>query len=308
MSWKSFGAALLIEPYLESVVLAGNLLHRAGGTYADRLASEVSAGDRVVVPAWNEPQSRHGFDDLSTTLEAKGSGWVLSGRKVAITGAPWASHFLVVAAHPSPTHGNAGISVAIVDRETEGVSTIDYPTIDGRRASDIIFQGVEIPADALLGEPGGARQMLEQIFDEAVAALCAEAVGVMKRLHEDTIEYTKSRRQFGQPIASFQVLQHRMVDMLLEIEMAVAATQRATLSLGLESVDRGIAASAAKATISKACRFVGQSAVQLLGGMGMTLDTPITHYFKRATVMETALGSADYHIGRYSRLAQLSKF
>jgi alkylation response protein AidB-like acyl-CoA dehydrogenase len=175
-----------------------------------------------------------------------------------------------------------------------------YPTIDGRRAADVTFEHVRVPADALIGEEGDAAEAMERSIDEGIAAMSAEAVGLLSKLHEDTLEYAKQRRQFGQPIGRFQVLQHRLVDMYMEIELARSAAFRATLRLSAPAKERARAASAAKVTINKACRMVGQNAVQIHGGMGMTDELAVSHSFRRATAIELELGTTDFHLARHA--------
>jgi alkylation response protein AidB-like acyl-CoA dehydrogenase len=193
--------------------------------------------------------------------------------------------------------------VFLVDRHAAGVVTRDYPTVDGRRASEVFFENVSVPADALIGEEGAALPLVEQVVDEAIAATCAEACGVLRRLHEGTLDYTKQRKQFGQPIAAFQVLQHRMVDMFIQLEQAISMTYMAHIKLGEAPAERAKAQSAAKVQIGRACRFVGQNAIQLHGGMGMTDEMAIGHYFKRATIIEGEFGSVDHHLRRYETLS-----
>ncbi|MEO8925819.1 MAG: acyl-CoA dehydrogenase family protein, partial [Caulobacteraceae bacterium] len=196
-----------------------------------------------------------------------------------------------------------GVSVFLIDRNAKGVSARDYPTVDGRRASEIVFEGVTLGADALIGGEGDALPLIERVVDEAIAATCAEACGVLRKLHEGTLDYTRQRRQFGAPIASFQVLQHRMVDMFMQVEQAVSMTYMAHVKLGEATAERAKAASAAKVQIGRACRFVGQNAIQLHGGMGMTEEMAIGHYFKRATMIEGQFGSVDHHLRRYEALS-----
>jgi len=167
----------------------------------------------------------------------------------------------------------------------------------------VFFENVSVGADALIGSEGAALPMVEQVVDEAVAAICAESCGVLRRLHEGTLEYTKQRKQFGAPIASFQVLQHRMVDMFIQVEQAVSMTYMAHIKLDEPAAERAKAVSAAKVQIGRACRFVGQNAIQLHGGMGMTDEMAIGHYFKRATMIEGQFGSVDHHLRRYESLS-----
>lgn len=295
---EEFGESLLIEPFLETVVVGGGLLRAAGGEVAEAELREIAAGRSRIALAWAEPTSRFRFDDVATSAVRDGNGWRLDGAKAVVTAAPWATRLLVTA------RTGEGLSLFLVDPDTQGVILSPYPTIDGRRAADIRFEGAALPATALVGPEGGALPLIEAAGDAVIAAIGAEAVGVMRRLLADTIAYTRQRRQFGQAIADFQVLQHRMVDMFMQIEMATSAVYLATLKLGAEPAERARAASAAKVTIGRASRFVGQNAVQLHGGMGMTDELAIGHYFKRATVIETEFGSADYHLDRFAKLSR----
>jgi alkylation response protein AidB-like acyl-CoA dehydrogenase len=195
-----------------------------------------------------------------------------------------------------------GVSVFIVPKSAAGVTTRDYPTVDGGRASEVILENVKVGADALVGPEGQAMPLIEKVVDESVAATCAEACGVLRKLHEGTLEYTKQRKQFGVPISSFQVLQHRMVDMFIQLEQSISMTYMATIKLDHED-ERARAVAAAKVQIGKACKFVGQNAIQLHGGMGMTDEMAIGHYFKRATMIESAFGSVDHHLARYEFLS-----
>jgi alkylation response protein AidB-like acyl-CoA dehydrogenase len=192
--------------------------------------------------------------------------------------------------------------VFLVDKKTKGVSTRDYPTVDGLRASEVTFENVALGADALVGEEGNGLKLIEQVTDEGIAALSAEAIGGMKVLNDTTVEYCKTRKQFGVPIGKFQVLQHRMVDMFMNYEQSVSITYMVTLKLGESETERKKAASAAKVQIGKAGRFIGQNAVQLHGGMGMTDELSVGHYFKRLTMIDTMFGNVDHHLKRYASL------
>ena len=191
----------------------------------------------------------------------------------------------------------------LVEKNAGGLVTRDYPTVDGRRASEVFLENVRVPAEALIGVEGEGLPLVEQVVDEAIAAICAEACGVLRKAHENTLDYTKQRKQFGVPIASFQVLQHRMVDMFIHVEQAVSMTYMAHIKLSEPAADRAKAISAAKVQIGRACRYVGQNAIQLHGGMGMTDEMAVGHYFKRATMIEGEFGSVDHHLSRYERLS-----
>lgn len=297
---EQLGQALVVEPYVDTVVVAGGLLHRAGGPLARALLEKISDGKAVVALAAAEPASGDRWQDVSTTAEPDGDGWVLSGRKLMVVGAPLATHLLVTAGTPNAN----GLSLFVTEVDASGIEVHPYRTIDDRRAADIAFDKVRLGPEALLGEPGQAWSSLSRARDEGAAAICAEAVGCMRKVLADTVEYSKQRQQFGQPIGSFQVLQHRMVDMHMELEQSVAAVYLAILKLDEDEAIRARAVSAAKATIGRAARFIGQQAVQLHGGMGMTEELAIGHYFKRLTAIQYEFGTTDQHIARYAELTQ----
>ena len=299
---EEFGKVLGIEPYLPTVVITGGALKAVGGAQADAFIPEIIAGNVIVAFAYAEPQGRYDLANLRTTAKKDGAGYVLNGHKGVVYAAPWATHLLVTARTGGGQRDRDGVSLFLIDANLPGIVRRDYPTVDGNRASEIYFENVAIPADALLGGEGAALPLIEQIVDEATVAVCAEATGVMQKLHEGTLEYTQQRKQFGVPIAKFQVLQHRMVDMFMEVEQAVSMTLMATLNLGGDAKTRAKAVSAAKAKIAKACKFVGQGAVQIHGGMGITTELSTGHYFKRATMIEGQFGSHDHHLARYEAL------
>ncbi|MBP0593293.1 acyl-CoA dehydrogenase family protein [Paraburkholderia sp. LEh10] len=303
---EELGSVIFVEPFLETCVMASGVLKRVGGALANAVLADIAAGESVIACAWFEGGTGYRLSNVATRARRQvGGGWRLDGRKTVVMAAPWASKLLVTARTSGATGDHDSISLFLVDKDAAGVSMIDYPTIDGRRASDIVFDNVELSPDALLGDDGASLPLVEQVGDEAIAAICAEAVGVLKRMQADTVSYTQERRQFGQALASFQALQHRMVDMYLQVEMAISAMYLATLSLADATSDRARAVSAAKVTIAKACRFVGQNAVQLHGAMGMTDELPLGHYFKRATTLENEFGSVDFHLARHARLEAL---
>lgn len=303
---EALGHALVVEPFVDTVVVAGGLLQRAGGETATAVLEKVVEGTALVALAATEATSGDNWRDVSTTAEKDGADWVLRGEKVVVTSAPLAGHLLVTARTSGGRDDEEGISLFLVDLSAVqgGLTTHAYRTIDDRRAADITFDGVRIPGEALLGEEGRAWPSIALARDEGAAAVCAEAVGAMRRVLADTVEYCKQRHQFGTPIGSFQVLQHRMVDMHMEVEQSVAATYLAVLNLESDEAVRARAVSAAKATIGRAARFVGQNAVQLHGGMGMTEELAIGHYFKRLTALQYEFGSTDHHISRYAQLTR----
>ena len=299
---EEFGKAIAIEPYLQTVVIGGGALKAVGGAQADAVIPEIIAGNVIIAFAYAEPQGRYDLSSIRTTAKKDGAGYVLNGHKSVVYAAPWASHLLVTARTGGSGREAGGISLFLIDARTPGIVRRDYPTVDGFQASEIYFENASIPADALLGDEGGALGLIEQIVDEATVGICAESCGVTEKLHSGTVDYAKQRQQFGQPIGRFQVLQHRMVDMYMEVEQSRSMTIMATLKLGLPAAERKAAVSACKAKVSNAAKFVGQSAVQTHGGIGITQELAIGHYFKRATMIEAQFGTADFHFGRYEAL------
>lgn len=297
------GAVLALEPYVETVVTCGGLLRETGGTVAHGLLRRIIAGDAVAAFGWAEPTARYAFADAATTAAREGDGWRLKGMKALVTAAPWADHLIVTARTDGAPGDRDGLSLFLVDSRRAGVRLKPYPTIDGRRAADVLFDDVRLDAEALLGVVGQALSVVEKVADEAVAALSAEAVGVLRRVLRDTVAYTGQRRQFGKPLSEMQVLQHRMVDMFMQVEAADSAVLLAALNLEAPAPIRARAVSAAKVTVGEACRFVCQNAIQLHGGMGMTDDLALGRYFKRAMVLDVEFGSEDHHLQRYGALA-----
>jgi hypothetical protein len=300
---EEFGKALVVEPYLGTVVIGGGFLRRAGGDGAADMIGRIIEGKATLAFAWAEPQGRYCLHDIAVSARKDGAAYVLNGHKAVVVGAPFASHLIVTARTGGARRDAGGVSVFLVDKSAKGVIARDYPTVDGQRASEIDFENVALGAEARIGPEGEALGLVTEVVDDAVAAICAEACGVLRKLHEGTLEYTRQRKQFGQPIAAFQVLQHRMVDMFMQVEQAVSMTYMAHIKLGEDAGERAKAVSAAKVQIGRACRFVGQNAIQLHGGMGMTDEMAIGHYFKRATLIEGQFGSVDHHLARYEALA-----
>jgi alkylation response protein AidB-like acyl-CoA dehydrogenase len=297
---EALGHALVVEPYVDTVVVAGGLLQRAGGPAAAALLEQVVAGRAIVALAAAEPGSGEQWQDVSTVAERDGDEWVLRGSKIVAMSAPIATHLLITAR----TANGLSLFIAETDSAPTGMEIHNFRTVDDRRAADLVFDGLRLPASALVGLEGQAWPSLAAARDEGAAAICSEAVGCMRKVLADTVEYCKQRQQFGQPIGSFQVLQHRMVDMHMELEQAVAAVYLAVLNLDAEPDARARAVSAAKATIGRAARFIGQQAVQLHGGMGMTEELAIGHYFKRLTALQFEFGSTDFHVARYAELTK----
>ncbi|AKK26904.1 acyl-CoA dehydrogenase family protein [Mycobacterium sp. EPa45] len=301
---EELGRALAIEPFVDTVVVAGGLLQRADHPAAAALLERIADGSAIVALAGTEPET--GDHAVSTTAVRDGEQWVITGDKVVVTAAPLATHLLITARTSGEPTDVQGVSLFLTEFDPAdpppGLAVHGYRTIDDRRGADLTFAGLRLPADALLA--GDASSSLAQARDEGAAAVCAEAVGGMRKVLSDTVEYCKQRQQFGQPIGTFQVLQHRMVDMYMELEQSVAAVYLAVLNLEAEPQVRARAVSAAKATIGRAARFIGQNAVQLHGGMGMTEELAIGHYFKRLTALQYEFGSTDEHRTRYAKLTR----
>ena len=303
---ETLGRHLAAEPYLSCVVLVGHLLSHAGGDAAQQLLGQLIQGDALPVPALTEPGSRYALDDaiecsLHPSIDASGV-WRLSGRKSMVHNGPWGSHFLVLARHGD------GLSLALVAANQRGLTRRDYRTVDGCRASELAFDHLPVTPEQLIGKPGHALELLEPAYDAATLAICAEACGVLTRLLQDSLAYTLERRQFGQPIANFQALQHRLADMAIALEQLKAVTAWAAELVGEDvaqpasAVLRQRAVSSAKVCAAEACRLIGQGAVQLHGAMGMTDELAVGHYFRRATQIERRFGSASHHVRRIADL------
>ncbi len=292
---EEFGRVLAIEPWLDTIVIGGGLLRRWDHARARELIGLIIAGQLRCAFAYPEPHARFDLTDVATTAVASGAGWRIDGFKDGVAGAPFATHLLVTARHAGGRRDPRGVAVYLVPRDGAGVALREYPTVDGSRAADVRF---EAASAELIGDADAGIDALEAAVDEGVAALCAEAVGVLRCLLADTLRYAKERRQFGAPIAANQVLQHRMVDMYIALEQAVSMTCMATMMLARPAAERRRAVSAAKVQVGKAARLVGQGAVQIHGAMGMTDDLAVSHYFRRATLIESQLGSVDHHCAR----------
>ncbi|MEY2759577.1 MAG: hypothetical protein RIR33_3355 [Pseudomonadota bacterium] len=301
---EEFGKGLVIEPYLQTVVIGGNFF-RHGGTDAQREEhiAGIIGGETRFAFAYSEPKSRFDLHDVSTTAKKDGAGFTLNGHKAVVIGAPFATHLIVTARTAGGQRDANGVTVFLVAKNAKGVSTRDYPTVDGLRASEVYFENVSVGADAVIGKVDAGLPLVESVVDNAIAALCAEAVGCFKVLNEATITYAKQRKQFGQPIANFQVLQHRMVDMFMAAEQATSMTYMVTLKLDEADKARQLAASAAKVQIGKSGKLISQDAVQIHGGMGMTDELNVGHYFKRVTMIESQFGNTDWHLRRYTELS-----
>ena len=300
---EEFGKGLVVEPFLETVVLCGGLLDiSANKEQKKELLEKVISGDLHLALAFTEPQSRLNLHDVTTEARKDGDTYKINGFKSVVMNGPNANSLLVVARTSGKQLDKEGISIFLVDPKTPGISLRNYPTVDGRRASEITFENVSVSSDNLLGEEGSSLNLLEKSIDEATLAICAEAVGAMEVLYKTTVEYSKTREQFGQPIGKFQVLQHRMVDMFMEYEQCKSLLYMATVKNVENAEDAKKSISGLKYQVGKAARFIGQQAVQLHGGMGVTEELNVGHFFKRLTTITTIFGNTDYHLNKYSNL------
>jgi alkylation response protein AidB-like acyl-CoA dehydrogenase len=301
---QACGEALLLEPLLDNVALAGRLVSRLGNP-AQRAAllPGLVDGSRRLAFAYLEPGRRYALQPQATTARRDGPTWVLDGSKCVVVGVPMA-HNLIVSAHSAE-----GACLFLVDAQAHGVALNPSVTADGLRAADIHLNAVRVGAAALLGTAGGAQPAIDEAVDFATALLCADAIGAMQYALDATLDYTKTRKQFGSPIASFQVLQHRMVEMLITLEqarsMAIRAAAQVDAGGHTESAvrERGRVVSGAKVKMADAARLISQEAVQLHGGMGMTEELKISHTFRRLTMAALRFGDADHHLERYAALS-----
>jgi pimeloyl-CoA dehydrogenase small subunit len=297
---EALGKALLLEPYLPTVVIGGGFL-RHGGSAAQKAAyiPAVIDGSKTFAFAQLEKNSRYDLGDVSTSAKKKGDGWVIDGEKFVVLNGESADVLVVTARTRGGQRDANGIGVFLVPGDAKGVAKKGYPTQDGLHAADITFTGVEVGADAVIGDPENGLALIERVVDDARIALCAEAIGVMDESLKSTVEYLKTRKQFGVPIGSFQTLQHRAADMFVALEQARSMAMFAAMAGDFDDAkERATAVAAAKVQIGKSGKFVGQQSIQLHGGIGMTMEAKIGHYFKRLTMIENTFGDTDYHLRR----------
>lgn len=302
---EELGRGLVVEPYFSSIILSGGLLSNGGSQEQKaEMIPKITSGELILATAFAEPQSRYNEFDIKTTAAKGSDGYTLNGKKCVVWGGPWADTFVVTTRTAGGQGDKSGITLFLVDKKTKGLEVQDYATIDGGRASELVFNNVKVSSQVILGEVDEGGDLVESVFDSSRAALCSEAVGIMRALHETTLEYAKMREQFGTPIGSFQVIQHRLVDMLIASEEAVSLSYLAALKLDDSTVERQKSVSAAKAKIGQSGKYIGQEAVQIHGGMGMTDELIVGHYFKRLTMIDISLGNQDYHLDRFAKLTQ----
>lgn len=301
---QAFGRGLLVEPFLSTAVVAARLLAGtdAGAQHGVVLKGIAEGSHRVALAAL-EPAARFDLADIRTSAVENGGDYVLNGRKAVVLHGDSAQSLIVSARTSCGQRDREGVTLFLVDASLHGVTVKGFPTIDGQRAAEVELSNVAVPAAAVIGQRGFGYEPLEWAVDAGIAALCAEAIGVMEKLMEFTAEHLRTRKQFGQPIGGFQALQHRVADMQTAFEqarsMALLAAARADHS---DRIGRRKALSAAKAMIGRAGRFVGEQAIQLHGAMGMTAELAVGWYFKRLTCIDMTWGDAEHHLEIYGDL------
>ena len=294
---QELGRGLVIEPYF-ATVFAAEFLKQAKAHFD--VLEQVAGGEIKLAVALHEKQSRHDLSDIATTATKAGDGYTLNGKKTVVLHGAQADKLIVSARSSGAARDKSGIQLFIVDANAAGVTRQDYRTIDGYRAADISFTNVQLPAIALLGREDGGWELLDAVSDYGVSLLCSEAIGIMEAITSATLEYLKTRQQFGVPIGKFQVLQHRMADMFMEMEQARSMATLAAVKVSSGNAEeRRRTLSAAKARVGQAAKYIGQQAVQLHGGMGVTNELPVAHMFKRLTMIELSLGDTDHHLARF---------
>ena len=299
---EALGKALVLEPYLPTVVIGGGFL-RHGGSPAQKAAHipGIIDGSKTLAFAQLEKNSRYDLQDVATSAKKKGGAYLIDGEKFVVLNGESADTLIVTARTKGGQRDASGIGVFLVPGNAKGVAKKTYPTQDGLHAADISFTGVEVGADAVIGDPENGLPLIERVVDDARVAICAEAVGAMDEALKATVEYLKTRKQFGVPIGSFQTLQHRAADMFVALEQARSMSMFATMASDFnDAKERATSVAAAKVQIGKSLKFVGQQSIQLHGGIGMTMEAKIGHTFKRLTMIENSFGDTDYHLRRVS--------
>lgn len=306
---EALGRALIVEPFLSTVVLAGGLLRRgASADQKTRLIPPIIAGEALYAVALLEPQSRYNFADVACEAMESDGGYQLNGAKAVVYGGPYADQIIVSARIGGERRDRDGVTLFIVPANAAGLSRRDYPTVDGARASELLFENVVVGTDAVLGTPGSAISLIDPTMDELFAAVCAEAVGAMGALNAQTVQHCRTRIAFGQPLSKFQVIQHRLVDMRVAYEHAAAMALGVARSLTAETLPDRAAASSAAAMVQvfKEADFVAAAALQLHGAMGMTDELAIGHYFRRLVVIGSIFGDVSHHLCRFMARSEYS--
>ena len=302
---EQFGKGLVVEPYLPSVILAGGLISNLGSKeQTDQIIPKIISGDQRYVFAYAEPQSRFDLFDVKTSAIEDGDNYVINGFKSVVFGAGVATHIIIAARTSGDQRSKKGITLFLTEIDLQGITLQNYPTIDEYRASEVIIENLKLSKDSILGKVDDAYDAIEEEIDKSTIAACAEALGVLEVLKDATTDYCKNRKQFGQPISKNQAIQFRLVDMMMEYEQAKSTLYMAITSDLSNPDERRKSVSALKSRMGQAIKFVGENAIQLHGGMGMTDEYMISHYFKRATMIGVLFGNIDYHMKRFIKLTQ----
>jgi alkylation response protein AidB-like acyl-CoA dehydrogenase len=301
---EEFGKGIVVEPFIATAIIAGGLISElASQQQKDELIPQIMEGRLQLATAFAETGSRYNLASIATTARKEGDQYIIDGEKIVVLNGPDADTILVTVRISGEERSEEGVSILLVDANSNGISKVSYTAVDGHRAAEISFKSVAVPAAALLGPEGGALSALSRVIDRATLAVCAEAVGAMGVLLKKTVEYAKTRKQFGTAIGTFQALQHRMADMFIECELARSIVIMAAMKLdSSESAsEKARAVSAAKSKVGRALRRVGQESVQLHGGIAVTDELDVGHYFKRVTTIEHTFGNTDFHTMRFAR-------
>ena len=300
---ESLGRGLVVEPYIPNVVLAGGLISRLGSSeQKSNLLPKIISGENQMSVAFSEPQSRFNLSDVITSAKKDGDNYILDGYKSVVMSGPSSNFIIVVARTSGKQLEEKGLTLFLLDPSLEGVSLRNYSNVDGSKASEVTLESVTVSSSTMLGKEGEAYNSLEEVIDLATLAISAEAIGIMEKMNEITLEYTKTREQFGETLSSFQALQHRMVDTFMAYEQTKSLLLMCAAKLTDKTEDASKSVSALKYQVGIAAKHVGEEAVQLHGGMGVTDETNIGHYFKRLTTIRAIFGNTDYHLKRYSDL------
>ncbi len=299
---EALGRSLVVEPYLATVVLGANLIQLAGSdAQKSSLLPQIVAGRLKLAFAYSETGTRYDLKHIATVARKEGAGYVLNGEKIIVLHGNIADKIIVSVATAGALHDGQGMALFLVDAKTSGLNITSYRTIDNQRAANLHFDNVRVSADAMLGSSEDNLAIVEQVMDIATTALIAESVGAMEALQKSTLEYLKTRRQFGVPIGKFQALQHRMVDMLMYVEQSRSMAYLAAVKVQSNDVaERQRVVSAAKNAIGRYGRLIAQEAVQMHGGMGITDELSASHYFRRLTAIDATFGDADHHLSRFA--------
>jgi len=298
---EEFGKGLVLEPYFASIILGAGVLRRGATVEMKKqIFDKIIDGSAQMALAYAETQSRFDLDDVVTTAVVDGDHYILNGAKCVVQNAVSASHIIVSARTSGSQIDSRGISLFLVESDALGLVLTNYPTVDGLRASELVLENVRVSKDALIGECDEGYEILVAVANDAILALSAEALGIMEKLYKDTVAYTQERQQFGHALAEFQVLQHRMVDMFMEYEQCKSLLYRATIEVAENKEGAQRSVHALKYLVGASGSFIAENAVQLHGGMGMTEELRIGHYFKRLSVIDMQFGNAAYHLEKFS--------